>query len=66
MRSLVLYGRALKHAETVLFVNDDEAEPLEGEFFLEEGVSPDDHVGLARGRGGMELFFFSPFPRACR
>jgi hypothetical protein len=59
--AFVQKGEALDDAEAVLLVHDDEAELVELDVFLEEGVGADDDVGEAGGELRFdELFAFGP------
>ena len=44
------------HAESVLFVDDDQGEALEHHLFLEDGVGTHHHLDAAIGDGGQRFF----------
>ena len=53
--ALGLKTLALADAETVLFVDDGQGQPVEADGVLEQGVGADGDLGLARGEGGQLL-----------
>ena len=48
----------MSHTETLLFIDDDEAEPLEFDGFGQQGVGADDDVDITGGQAFARLFGF--------
>ena len=53
--ALGLKTLALADAETVLFVDDGQGQPVEADGVLEQGVGADGDLGVTRGEGGQLL-----------
>ncbi len=56
---------ALEHAETVLLVDDDEAQIAEADRFLDQRVRADDDVRRTRGETALDLIGFRARGRSC-
>ena len=58
---LLLQRQPLMHAETMLFINDHQAQLMKGDRFLKQGMGADDHLRLS-GSDPFQLFTaFSAF-----